>query len=775
MTKAPVGSRAFGALAALVMAVGVAGPAAAFYPFGGTSLFTLDIEFIRWSLGDMDTNGDGEINGPDEGVLFTIEDGPLGFSDAEIAQIQAGFEVWEQVTTSYAAFRFDRVFNPLPNLPGINMIHLITDDPNDEEPGDLGTIDTFMTQLLVDGEVVVATILTGSVEDAVFTLPDGTTQFMVEGGRIFDVDMFILEEFIRGDIIAPAPVRATDFVVSEAGIALGLGYSPLNNLEFFVDDFPIESAVFTHRNASGLLETIGVTSSMFPATFLVEDGFGGVRWGMTDLAPEDMAAVTFLYPRETVSDLYFSLSGTARTQSLGQVPSQPLLGGLVTAWLDTDGSAVTGRVPAFSTMTGLYEPINDLRQRGNFLFPNLLSVVDTSAGDVIQANYTFTIQPISPSALPFLDQTLFSTPEEFDSTHGGGFGPPWTVDYNTAFPTEVFLKEGELFGAENADFGTPLAWEPIRQRVVDPRTGETLKQMLRKDEPFFGDESVVCPLLIGTQDFPAVTLLGSLRHFRDNYLLASAVGAAIADAYYQAGPAVVAFLKQHPTLLTFFGATLALADFMLVYPASWIALLVASGALVLLRRRRRIAAAVTTALALAVLAASSASATILPVSEQEMVAKADYVLTGRVVAVESEVVASPEPKVWTTITLEVGEALKGRANKGGKVHLTLPGGVAGDIFTYIPDLPGFEVDEEVVLFLRDQKSGGYGIVAGQRGKHRIKTDPETGEKQVVGANLHSMQGIQDVVEAGKSADDNEDGSAQGVSLDAYREFVRAAE
>src|SRR5690606_13340706 len=116
---------------------------------------------------------------------------------------------------------------------------------------------------------------------------------------------------------------------------------------------------------------------------------------------------------------------------------------------------------------------------------------------------------------------------------------------------------------------------------------------------------------------------------------------------------------------------------------------------------------------------STASATILPVSEQDMVAKADYVLTGRVVAVESEIIEAPEPKVWTTVTLEVDEALKGRANKGGHVHLTLPGGVAGGMFTYVPELPGFSVDEEVVLFLREQKSGGYGVVAGQRGKHRI--------------------------------------------------------
>ena len=774
MTKPRAGSRAACALAALVLCLGIAEPAAAFYPFGGTSLFTLDIRFVRWALEDMDTNGDGEVDGPNEGVLFTIEDGPLGFTDPEIAEIQQGFEVWEGVSSSYAAFRFDRIFNPLPNLPGINMVHLVTDDPNDEEPAELGGIDSFMTQLLVDGDVVVSTILSGTVDDTVFMLPDGTTQFMVEGGRIFDVDMFILEEFLRGDIIAPAPIRATDFVVSEAGTALGLGFSPLNNLEFFVDDFPIESPVFTRRNGLGLLETVGVTSTMFPAVFLVEDGFGGVGWGMTDLAPEDEAGVTFLYPRETQTDLYVPLGGTARTQSLGQVPSEPLLGGLVTAWIDTDGGAATGRVPVFSTMTGLYEPINDLRQRGNFLFPNLLSVVDTTAGDVIQASYTFTIQPISLASLPFLDQTLFSTPEEFDSTHGGGFGLPWPAAYNTTFPSEVFLKEGELFGAENADFGTPLAWDPVRRRVVDPRTGQTLNQILAKDEPFFGDESVVCPLLLGTQDFPAVTLLGNLRHFRDNYLLASAAGAAVADAFYQAGPAMVAFLKQHPMLLAIFGAGLAAADFMLVYPASLMALVATCGAFILLRRRRRMAAAVVTLLALCTFLATSATAAILPVSEQDMVAKADYVLTGRILAVQSEVIESPEPKVWTTVTLEVGEALKGRANKGGHVHLRMPGGIANGIFTHVPDLPTFEPEEEVVLFLRDQKSGGYGIVAGQRGTHRINTDPETGEKHVVGANIHSSQGIADVAEAQKDADEPPADAAPGVTLDAYRDFVQQA-
>lgn len=778
MTTLPVGSRTFSALSALVVSLGLAGPAAAFYPIGGTSAFTLDIQFVRWALEDMDTNGDGEVRGDNEGVVITFERGPLGFTDDEVNEVMEAFEAWEQVPTSFAAFQYTfPVTQPLPNIAGMNLVSMVNADANDETPAEIEGAPSVIVDIMADMTAV--TVLTGFLEDAVLISPDGTTQFMVEGGRIFDADMFFNADFFRDPPLGfPVQPDLTAFAMRQIGVMLGLSVSPVNNVEAEVvgqTTIFIESPVLPFRNVLGELDFIGSTPTMFPATFFVENESGSLDWGMRDLAPDDIAGISFLYPRST-SASFFSVSGTARTQSLGQSPSTPLLGGIVTAWLDTDGSGATARIPVYSTMTGLFEPVNDLRQRGNFRLPNMASVVETPAGDLIQANYTFTIQPVTELTFPFLEDVPdFGEPETFDSTHGpNSFGPAWPVPYTTAFPTEVFLKEGELFGAENADFGTPLAWDPVRRRVVDPRTGETLNQMLGKDEPFFGDESVVCPLLLGAQDFPAVTLLGSLRHFRDNYLLASAAGAAIADAYYQAGPAIVAFLKQHPMLLAIFGATLAVADFMLVYPVSWMALLAGCAAFVLLRRRRRIAAAVTTALALAVLGASTASATILPVSEQDLVAKADYVVTGRVVAIESEIIEAPEPKVWTTITLEVDEALKGRANKGGYVHLTVPGGVAGGMFTYIADLPGFAEDEEVVLFLRDQKSGGYGIVAGQRGKHRIATDPDTGEKYVVGANLHSSQGIQDVAEAQKKSDSEPVNAAPGVTLDAYRDFVRAA-
>ena len=109
-------------LAGVAVCVLMAGPAYAFFPFGGFTEVNKTLRYMTWPLEYLDTNGDGDV-GSDEGVRWTLErentiarqelddEGNLitvytttGWTDTEQAILAQGFQVWENVPTSYIGF-----------------------------------------------------------------------------------------------------------------------------------------------------------------------------------------------------------------------------------------------------------------------------------------------------------------------------------------------------------------------------------------------------------------------------------------------------------------------------------------------------------------------------------------------------------------------------------------------------------------------------------------------------------------------------------------------
>ncbi len=721
--------------------------AAAFFPLGGY-LDTGELIYMRWPLSALDTNRDGDVRIDTEGLPMVFESGPVGFTDGEIQTVLSGFDVWEQVATSYMAFRYaGKTSDPLELETGlsegsIDFINYVAFEFNDDLEGTRPVDDA---DVLPEGTLGI-TLISFSLTDTTVTV-DGQT-YPVTGGQFIDVDMVF-----NGDLFRNMPEEFEDIeslkgaAVTASGFALGLNISPLVNPtnEILDEDgnliFFEEERVVSLPTPAGPATPVGVTSSM-----VGDIAFGYVGGGNSreDLAPDDIAGVSFLYPRGDQSN-FFSITHEARTRSRRGFPSGKIEGGYVVAWCDADNDPTTPRVPFTDTLTGLYE-FQELQQ-GYFTLYNLFKQLPNDDGVLFEPTYVLSVQPFEPYS--------GGDPSDYDSTHGGqfeDFGTP--LEFSSLFSSEVFREGGNILDVANVEEGTPLFFSPARNRVISAESGKSLPQMLPGDQPMFGDPVGVCPLLQiveggGGGDgggnggggngggLPglktAMVLPDALRGFRDATLMNSTVGVALVDFYYEMAPSLTAYLKSHPTAMA--GARIVTdgAEWLLGHPYALLALLVP---VVLcwkrIRRARRVALPLLLALGLF---AGTAQAQLLPMSVDELVGLSEEIVVGTVENTESYF--TEQNHIETKVTVVLDDVIKGGLGREGRVEFTVIGGRVGDIVTYSAMLPTFRVGEETVLFLKKRTDAAaksaeapYRVVAGVRGKKTVETDPETGEKFV---------------------------------------------
>jgi hypothetical protein len=126
-------------------------------------------------------------------------------------------------------------------------------------------------------------------------------------------------------------------------------------------------------------------------------------------------------------------------------------------------------------------------------------------------------------------------------------------------------------------------------------------------------------------------------------------------------------------------------------------------------------------LCLAVAAASLVQgSTVEKLSFGRLIDEADVIVKGRVE--EVKIRQPPDRRsVTTVITVSVASQFKG--TRVPVVTIEQPGGSMGEIAQGVPGLPEFSTGEEVIVFLKRQRSGAHVIVRGKQGKFSAKTAP----------------------------------------------------
>jgi len=106
---------------------------------------------------------------------------------------------------------------------------------------------------------------------------------------------------------------------------------------------------------------------------------------------------------------------------------------------------------------------------------------------------------------------------------------------------------------------------------------------------------------------------------------------------------------------------------------------------------------------------------------------ADIIVTGKVVDQKSQW-NSEKSKIYTQVTLQVEEFLKGSTNQD-RVIITHLGGEVGSVGETYSHIPTFKNDEDVLVFLKkSEKDQSLRVFEGDGGKVTLYQDKISGEK-----------------------------------------------
>ncbi len=769
-----------------ILALSLAPAAQAFFPLGGFNLQG-QLRLIQWPFFEFDTNNDGQIvNG--EGLEILIEGGKSGYSAEEIVDVKEAFQVWQDVPTTYASFRFggiveDPIFVATTTTPDFMTVMALQVTTSTSENVVPDPADILVPELVYP--VLGLTLPLFIIEDEILTV--GGQSYVIGAGTMVDCDIVLDATSSRSGVVGVEPeVDLKSVMVHEIGHLLGLGHTPVNNLRV-VETEPgsgsvgdlIENEVFWLTGVDGIGRYIGATPTMFPFYFDTINGSGSRHGGTLDLAPDDISGISYLYPRGSQSN-FFTVKQEVRTHTRPGtgLPSLPLPGAHVVAWADVDNDPNTPRIALFSTMAGLYEKVVNEELAGRFELQGLWKQAEVPGanGAMFNPSYAITANPLNQLSFERQAPPGYDV-SEYDSIQGkGSLSTAQRSLYVTAFASEVFHEAENITDIGKKDAGTPLVWSFDRNTLISSDTQRTLPEILPNNKPMFGDPNDVCPLNViseGTGTTTTTATAGMLRKFRDRMLNSSA-GAAIVGAYYQVSPHVARFLLAHHTAFRLFRNGVHGMYWLIEHSASAVGLLAAGAALLWfgVRRRKRAMAAMLLVLGMTLWAAS-AHGFIAQVTTAEMAASADEIVTGTITSAESRWARGG--RIYTDVVLEIKDTAKGNLNKSSSVSFSVIGGQIGG-FVYRPsEIPLFVQGENVLLYLRHGANDHLVLHGGLRGRFAVFIDETTGKSYVTGGSEIGDAALAEDAKAmakdqGVSAAKNEDKNK--ISLDQYLEYLR---
>lgn len=145
----------------------------------------------------------------------------------------------------------------------------------------------------------------------------------------------------------------------------------------------------------------------------------------------------------------------------------------------------------------------------------------------------------------------------------------------------------------------------------------------------------------------------------------------------------------------------------------------------------RTAVAAYVVLGLAVLGHTSAGGQVLTqrLTEEELARKSGFIVDATVAAVTCSW-NEDGTQIYTFVELLVTDSVKGAFQSGDVLRLRILGGIIDDIGMQIAGAPGFQENEEALLFLGPNPETLFPVVGLWQGKFSIHADSITGERVI---------------------------------------------
>ena len=131
--------------------------------------------------------------------------------------------------------------------------------------------------------------------------------------------------------------------------------------------------------------------------------------------------------------------------------------------------------------------------------------------------------------------------------------------------------------------------------------------------------------------------------------------------------------------------------------------------------------------AILVTSQAGVSAALVPLSFEELTRGTRYIVTGRVVKMESYVAPYHGLGDWvfTDVTVRIDRAFKGNSSeaalKSGEVTFQVVGGTIGGVECICPEAASYALNERVIVFLRPVGTRLWNT-GWQQGKYRLSAD-----------------------------------------------------
>ncbi|MEJ2634794.1 MAG: hypothetical protein P8184_05825 [Calditrichia bacterium] len=125
-----------------------------------------------------------------------------------------------------------------------------------------------------------------------------------------------------------------------------------------------------------------------------------------------------------------------------------------------------------------------------------------------------------------------------------------------------------------------------------------------------------------------------------------------------------------------------------------------------------------------------------PSALEKLALEAEMIVTGKVTQLESNW-NEKQTRIYTTITINADQFLKGEQSDH-TITIKEPGGEVGETGELYTHVPKFSMNEEVLLFVKKDKSNNLRVAGGAKGKLSIITDKNTGSKTINGRQSYNI-------------------------------------